>query len=187
MTRTVFPYAARDVSALARSLGRELEAGDHKPGHVQLLNMLARAVGYRNFQHFRAQHEARDRLEQDPPPARPIDHLQVERVAAAFDEAGRLVRWPSKTSHQVLALWGLWSRLPSGRVMTEQQISELLRELHLFGDHALLRRELFDRRMVWRTPDCRAYERIERAPPPEAVELIRRLGRAKPADASRPR
>ena len=26
-------------------------------------------------------------------------------------------------------------------------------------------------------PDCRAYERIERAPPPEAVALIRRLNR----------
>lgn len=177
MSRTVFPFAAQDVSALAKSLTRELEACDGKPGHVQLLNMLTRAVGYRNFQHFRAQHAAGDRLDAAPGPADPVDHLLVERVARCFDAAGRLVRWPSKPSHQVLALWGLWSRIPHGVVMTEQQISALLKTLHLFGDHALLRRELFNRRLVWRTPDCRGYERIERAPPPEALALIRGLGR----------
>ena len=72
MSRTVFPFAAQDVSALAKSLTRELEACDGKPGHVQLLNMLTRAVGYRNFQHFRAQHAAGDRLDAapggEPPP-----------------------------------------------------------------------------------------------------------------------
>lgn len=175
MSRTVFPFAARDVSALAKSLNRELEACDGKPGHVQLLNMLTRAVGYRNFQHFRAQQAAGERLEAPPAAADPVDHLLVERVARCFDEAGRLTRWPSKPSHQGLALWGLWSRVPRGEVMTEQQISALLKTLHLFGDHALLRRELFDRGLVWRTPDCRAYQRIERAPPPEALALIRCL------------
>lgn len=175
MSRTVFPFAATDVSALAKSLTRELEACDGKPGHVQLLNMLARATGYRNFQHFRAQQAAGERLDAAPAPADPVDHLLVERVAAAFDGTGRLVRWPAKARHQALALWGLWSKLPAGQVMTERQISDTLKTLHLFGDHALLRRELIDRRMVRRTPDCRVYERIERAPPPEAVALIRRL------------
>ena len=55
MTRSLFPFYASDISSLARSLHTQLSAYGHTPGHVDLLNMLARAVGSRNFQHFRAQ------------------------------------------------------------------------------------------------------------------------------------
>src|SRR5262245_60212486 len=176
MSRTILPFAAEDVSSLARFLNRELAACTHKPGHVQLLNMLTRAIGYQNFQHFRAQFAARSRLEREAVAADPVDYLRVERVAGHFDAQARMVRWPSKPSHQVLCLWVLWSRIPSGRVFSEAQINEILRANHLFGDHALLRRDLFGNKLVARTVDCREYQRIERRPPAEAVALIRHLG-----------
>jgi hypothetical protein len=72
--------------SLARVSSRELAACGHKPGHVRLLNMLTRAVGYRSFQHFRAQFEARRRLEREPAAAPSFDYLRVERVAGPFDE-----------------------------------------------------------------------------------------------------
>jgi len=175
MSKTAFPFVAKDVSALARALGRELGASDSKPGHVQLLNMLSRSVGYQNFQHFRAQAEAQARLEREPPPAEPLDHVLVERLARNFDSAGRLTRWPSKTSHQHLCLWALWARIPQEQVFTEGQINELIKAAHLFGDHALLRRELINYQMVSRTQDCRDYRRIEQRPPAEAIALIRHL------------
>ena len=62
MTRPVFPFFASDISALARSLHNQLAGSGRIPGHVELLNMLARAVGSRNFQHFRAQIVAEKRL-----------------------------------------------------------------------------------------------------------------------------
>lgn len=175
MSRTVFPFVADDISALARSLGRELEAADARPGHVQLLNMLARAVGYRNFQHFRAQQDARARLEDAPAAEEPVDHLKVERVANHFDDAGVMIRWPSKVSQQRLCLWVLWSRLPAGVVLTERQVNDLLRDAHSFGDHALLRRELFGAGLVTRTQDCREYRKVGQRPPPDALALLRRL------------
>lgn len=46
---------------------------------------------------------------------------------------------------------------------------------HDFGDPALLRREMFQRKMVSRTLDCRDYRRLEQRPPDEALALIRRL------------
>ncbi|MFG5406970.1 hypothetical protein ABXN37_01470 [Piscinibacter sakaiensis] len=58
MPRDPLPYVADDVSALAKSLRRQL--GDHLethrslPSHVQLLQMLARAGGHRNHQSLRA-------------------------------------------------------------------------------------------------------------------------------------
>lgn len=42
MSRTLLPYQAGDISALARTLKNELVGLDHAPGHVELLNMLAR-------------------------------------------------------------------------------------------------------------------------------------------------
>ena len=65
--------------------------------------------------------------------------------------------------------------------MTERQISDRLRRLHRFGDHALLRRELVDRGLFTRTIDGREYRRIESRPPPDAREVIRRLAGRPPA------
>ncbi|MBJ7534154.1 DUF2087 domain-containing protein [Rhodomicrobium vannielii ATCC 17100] len=178
MSKTVFPYAATDISALARSLGRELETTPEKPGHVQLLNMLARGAGFRNFQHFRAQQEAEAKLERTPPAPEPVDFVRVERLARYFDAAGRFIRWPSKASHRDLCLWVMWSRWPAGLVLHEREVNDLLNANHLFGDHALLRREMVDTGLVTRTPDCREYRRVEKKPPADAVALIRHVGRA---------
>ena len=180
MSRHVFPYAAQDVSALARALGREIGAAGEKPGHVEILNMLARAAGFRNFQHFRAQQVAQDRLAalaQAPAPEEPVDLTRVARTARHFDGVGRLARWPSKASQRDLALWALWSRLPAGTTLTEKEVNGLLTMEHGFGDPLLLRRFMVDRGMLWRTRDGRAYRRIEQKPPAEALALIRHLGR----------
>ncbi|KIZ44720.1 MULTISPECIES: DUF2087 domain-containing protein [Rhodopseudomonas] len=180
MTRTVFPFAAQDVSALARALNRELEAAGSKLGHLQLLNLLARAVGQQNFQHFRAQFSAQDRLNAGPAMPDLVDHLRVERVARHFDPAGSLRRWPAKAGHQVLCLWSLWSRIPSAATLTEKQVNAILNAHHGFGDHALLRRALCDHRLLSRNPDGSAYRRIEGRPPPEALALIRHLAARHP-------
>jgi len=175
MSRETFPFVAPDASALAKSLRRELDAIDGKPGHVQVLNMLARAVGYRNFQHFRAASEAETRLAQARPAPEPVDFAMVQRVAGHFDATGRLARWPARRSHQILALWALWSRAPAGVVFSEAAFNQIIRDNHGFGDHALIRRAMVDDGLVSRTSDCRAYRRIEQKPPGEAVALIRHL------------
>jgi hypothetical protein len=182
MSRTCLPFAVGDLSQFARSLKRELAACEHKPGHVEILNMLARSAGYRNFQHFRSDSAARERiaggrLRPSRWDAGPVDHRRIERVVRHFDEDGLLLRWPAKASLQLLCLWVLWSRIPSRRVLTEPQINQLLQANHVFGDHALLRRSLYDHQLVSRTKDCSEYRRIEHHPPPEALAVIRYLAR----------
>ncbi|KAA5597281.1 DUF2087 domain-containing protein [Blastochloris sulfoviridis] len=179
MSRPIFPFHAEDISALARALKSQLDSREAPPGHVELLNMLARGAGWKNFQHFRAQFEAHERLEQPivqpapPPPA--IDFRRIERLARLFDDAGRLVRWPKKFNQQQTCLWVLWSRIPARRDFAEREINLLLLDQHAFGDYALLRRDMIDSGLMTRTPDGRVYRRIERAPPPDAVALIRVL------------
>lgn len=175
MSREILPYAAPDVSSLARSLGRELAARAVAPGHVELLNMLARGAGYRNFQHFRAQFGALDRLSRPAPAPEPIDLVRVERAARLFDGDGLLERWPSKAGLRPLCLWVIWSRVPTGRVYREADFNQLMNAEHRFGDHALLRRALCDEGLVVRDQIGSAYRRVELRPPAEAVALIRTL------------
>ena len=175
MSRDILPFTAPDLSALAKTLGREFDLIDGKPGHLQLLNMLARAVGYRNFQHFRASSMAEERLSEPLSAPAPIDYALIERVAGHFNATGRLIRWPSRYGHQSLALWVLWSRLAAGAVYSEFDVSLIIRNNHLFGDHALVRRAMIDVGLVVRTLDGREYRRVERKPPGEALALIRRV------------
>lgn len=177
MSRQPIPFHTEDVSALARALKAELAKFVEPPGHVELLNVLARATGFRNFQHLRAQAEACRRLENPAPPpaAAPVDFIKVARIARYFDPAGRLMRWPSKHSHRLPCLWVLWSRLAPTRIWSEAEISRDLQAQHDFGDPALLRRELCDQGLMVRTPDGREYRRIATAPPEEALALIRHL------------
>ncbi|MCE1236528.1 MAG: DUF2087 domain-containing protein [Hyphomicrobiales bacterium] len=175
MSRTPLPFAVDDVSAFARALAGELADHPDRPGHVDLLNMLARAGGHRNWQHFRAATEAMARLERPAPRPVPVDTARLTRIVRYFDETGRLIRWPGKASHRPDCLWVMWSRLPARAVLHEREINARLAEEHRFGDHALLRRELVDGGWMTRTPDGREYRRLEKAPPPEAVALIRLL------------
>lgn len=175
MSRDILPLMAPDISAFAKALGRELAQFDGKPGHVHLLNMLSRGVGYRNFQHFRAASLAELRLAEPPPVPDPVDHALVDRVSGHFDAEGQLLRWPSRYGHQSLALWVLWSRLEAGTVYSEFDVSLVIRNNHRFGDHALIRRAMIDAGLITRTPDGREYRRVERKPPGEALALIRRI------------
>lgn len=177
MSRTLLPFHSEDISALARSLKGQLANCESLPSHLELLNILVRANGYRNFQHYRAQLAARDLLENRPPApeTEPVDFVRVKRLLRMFDPMGKLARWPSKRSQQELCLWVIWSKLPARQIFAEKEINQMLNDNHLFGDHALLRRWLCDYGMMSRTRDGREYCRVEKRPPAEALELIRQL------------
>lgn len=175
MSRTAHAYQAPDLSALAKNLKRELEARPETPGHVELLNMLTRAVGFRNYQHFKASRAAEERLAHpvvvEPEP--PVDFRRVELTARCFAGTDVLVRWPGKLNQQQLALWVMWSYLPSGEDILEKVVNDVLKRHNGFGDHVLIRRELVNMGLLTRTVDCRLYRRVEKRPPPEARALIR--------------
>lgn len=176
MTKDPIPLCVADAAGFARALAAEME-GQPAPSHLALLNMLARAAGFRNFQHLRAARAAGARLDAPPPPPPPdpADHRLVERALPLFDAAGRLAQWPARRKMQALCLWALWARLPRGTVLSERQVSEALTRWHLFGDAALLRRDMVGLGLLSRAPGATDYRRIEQPPPPEARALIARL------------
>ncbi|GHC56846.1 DUF2087 domain-containing protein [Neogemmobacter tilapiae] len=172
MTRPVLSLTIDDLSPFARRLHQALAQAGSAPSHLALMNMLARAGGWQNFQHFRS-----GALAQIEPAGSMmvVDQPRVTQALRHFDGQGLLLRWPAKTNLQHLAVWGLWSQLPKGAVMTEQEISSRLNRLHLFGDAAILRRTMVELGLVKRTADGREYRREERAPAPTERALIRHL------------
>ena len=173
MPKEPLPLRADDLTAFVRTLSKQL--GDASPAHLSLMNMVARAAGYQNMQHMRSAHAAEQRLGRAVT-APPADARVVERALHQFDVSGRLRRWPSKRSVQILALWALWARLPAGRSMSEREVNQHLAMEHLFGDPATLRRTMIACSLLSRRKDGTDYRRIEREPSAEAKALISALG-----------
>ncbi|AMY69925.1 DUF2087 domain-containing protein [Frigidibacter mobilis] len=167
MTRTPIPLTVPDLSSFARHLGAGIKERG-APSHLELLNLLARAAGLRNYQHLRAIGAAQARMEarmEAGPPAQ-ADHALVERALRCFDAGGRLVHWPARRQVQVLCLWALWAGLPAGESLGERQVSLRLNGLHGFGDAALLRRDMCGLGLLTRSPGGLDYRRQELAPRP---------------------
>ena len=89
-----------------------------------------------------------------------------------FDALGRLERWPLKLSVQRLAMWVLWTRFDARRVYTEAQVNQVLKAWHLYGDHATLRRELINHKLMTRKSDCSEYRKLGVRPDAEVQALL---------------
>ena len=177
MSREIHALTIADLSAFARALREGLAAREAPPSHVEMLNLLSKSAGYTNYQHFRAESAAEERVPAEPKP----DLELIEKVARHFDGQGVLMRWPAKNSLQPLCLWALWSRMEAGRTYSDAEMTVLLNAWASFGDHALLRRALVSLGYAVRSKDGRIYQRIEQKPPVELSPLLRRVRRMEEA------
>ena len=196
-----------DVSAFARSIVQALKARQplkpEPPGQVELLNLIARTQGHRNWQSLR----------QAPPPAAlpqadagalspsavasPTPGAATSPAAALsdnarkalgqFDAQGRLLRWPVKFSVQKLVMWWLWTHFDAKRIYTEREVNAILKATIIGSDHVTLRRELINHRLMARKSDCREYRKLPARPDGETRALLAacrarfRPGRTDPA------
>lgn len=173
------PLIAADLSAFAKALRTQLaeriDSGAGLPGHVEMLNLLARAAGHRNVQAMQA--AARVAPPSSPHrwhgPKHPALTPAADRTLRVFDAQGRLLRWPGKRPEQVLALWCLWMAFDGKRRYSEREVNEVLNAHHAFGDHCLLRRELVVMELLARTPGGEQYRKLAARPDEETAALLR--------------
>jgi len=171
MPREATPLLVCDLSTFARHLGRALSArlitDAAPPGHVELQNLIARAAGFRNLQALKSA---------PPEPLRERAALPLSenarRALIQFDADGRLVRWPAKFTIQRMAMWVLWTRFEAKRRYTEREVNAILRAAHAFGDHATLRRELVNHRLLARKSDCSEYRKLPAGADDEVRALL---------------
>ncbi len=178
MSKIPVPLHVDDLTPFVRTLATQL--GEASPSHLTLMNMVARAAGYQNVQHMRADSAASRRLQAraDPPAA---NARVVERTLNLFDTQGRLRQWPSKRSVQNLSLWALWSAVPSGRAVNEAEINACLNVEHCFDDPATLRRTMISCGLLTRRTDGSEYRRIEQEPPIDAKQVIHEIAKRRRA------
>lgn len=168
------PVAIPDLSSFARALSQALAARQAErpelPGHVETLNLVARALGHRNVQSLRAalRTPGASRATAEAPAALSAN---ARKTLAQFDDQGRLVRWPNKFSVQRLAMWILWTRFEAKRPYTEREVNAILRAANAFDDHVTLRRELVNHRLLTRKADCSEYRKL----PARADDEVRSL------------
>lgn len=177
--RAALPLLISDASSFARKLGHALQARHDAalppPGHVELLNLLAKALGHRNLQSLQAAQRAGLpgvplATEDRPPPLALTDNAR--KALGQFDSRGRLLRWPVKFSVQRLAMWVLWTLFDGRRVYTEREVNQVLMAANAFGDHATLRRELINHQLMSRKPDCSDYRKLPARPDDETRALL---------------
>jgi hypothetical protein len=176
MPKISVPYSAADITTVARTLKTALDErhdnGARPPSHLELLNLLARAAGARNFQALKACTPAAP-LANEPPVAPAAELSATARKALIqFDDAGRLVRLPNKFSVQQMVMWVLWTRFAPRRTYTEKEVNAVLNSQHTFGDYATLRRELVNMKLLGRESDCSSYWKEPRRPDAEVRAFL---------------
>ena len=203
MSRLPLCLTVPDASKFARALGTALKSrhatGSPPPGHVELLNLMARALGHRNLQSLQAARvgeppaglladdgptpplqadeapihalpEPPLAVEDRPAPARLSDNAR--KALMQFDSRGRLLRWPTKYSVQTFVMWLLWTLFDGRRIYTEREVNEVLKAANAFGDHVTLRRELINHQLMTRTSDCAEYRKLKPQPDAEVQALL---------------
>lgn len=68
----------------------------------------------------------------------------TSRLQNFLDKDGRVEQWPSKRVVQLEVVEYIASHFPSGAQYSEAELNEKIKELHTFGDWAIIRREMCD-------------------------------------------
>jgi len=190
MTRLLVPFSTPDVSAFTKTLKTFLDErhanGKPPPSHVELLNLLARAAGMRNFATLRKSAQTAPPAEVPPPTFElsvgntAVGEVNLSTMTATvrkaliqFDDAGRLVRLPNKLSVQQMTMWALWTKFAANRKYTEKEVNAIANAFHTFGDQATLRRELVNMKLLGRKSDCSEYWKESQRPTDEVQDFLR--------------
>ena len=187
MTRLLVPLSTHDVSAFAKTLKGFLDErhaeGKAPPSHVELLNLLARAAGMRNFATLKKVVQAAPLADKVQPKRMTSENNEavnltslsatVRKALLQFDDAGRLVRLPNKLSVQQMTIWALWTQFAANRKYTEKEVNAIVNGFHTFGDQATLRRELVNMKLLGRKSDCSEYWKEPHRPSEEVQDFLR--------------
>jgi hypothetical protein len=190
MTRLLVPLSTPDISAFAKTLKNFLDerhaSGKSLPSHVELLNLMARAAGTRNFATLKKSAQTvpcvvRNKLNEatlvEVAPTEVVNlspmSATVRKALLQFDESGRLVRLPNKLSVQQMTMWALWTKFAANRKYTEKEVNAITNAFHTFGDQATLRRELINMKLLGRKSDCSEYWKEPHRPTEEVQDFLR--------------
>ncbi|MGN0536606.1 MAG: DUF2087 domain-containing protein [Acutalibacteraceae bacterium] len=82
-----------------------------------------------------------------------------KKLFVFYDSEGRLVQYPCKKSLRIIALIKIADCFDKDRKYTEKEVNEIIRQNISFSDFALIRREMFQQKLIGRLSDGSEYWR----------------------------
>lgn len=82
-----------------------------------------------------------------------------KKLSSFYDADGRLTQYPRRRTLRLMALAKIADRFEKDRKYTEKEVNEIIRQNISFSDIELIRRELFDCRLIGRKGDGSEYWR----------------------------
>ena len=86
-----------------------------------------------------------------------MNNIKDQSISRFLDDIDCVTQWPKKNNDKLLVLKYLQGKFEINNKYSEIEVNTILNKWHTFKDHALLRRELFNKYLLNRTPDCRVY------------------------------
>ena len=91
--------------------------------------------------------------------------MDFEKLLKNFlDDKKRLISYPSKKKLKIISLMYLATKFEQGRIYSEKEVNYILLDWTVFGDYALLRREMYNCRFFDRKNDGSQYWLEEKQP-----------------------
>ena len=82
-----------------------------------------------------------------------------KKLSVFYDTQGRLKQYPRKKSLRIMALARIADRFEKGRKYTEKEVNEIIMQNISFSDYAIIRREMFQQKLIGRLSDGSEYWR----------------------------
>ena len=83
--------------------------------------------------------------------------MDINEISGFLDEKGRVKQMPSKHAKRLQVLSYLAEKFDFDHDYTEKEVNNIISEWHTFEDFFLIRRELIESRLLFRTPNGARY------------------------------
>lgn len=83
--------------------------------------------------------------------------LYSEKLKRYYDSENRLTQYPSKKPMRILALIQIVQKFDATRKYTEKEVNQIIKTSIAFSDIELIRREMFQCRLIGRLRDGSEY------------------------------
>lgn len=86
--------------------------------------------------------------------------MNIEQIKNYLDQDNKVKVWPSKRKNKLLILECIVEALERDVKYTEKELDEYIYQYISFDDHVIVRREMYENKLIDRTQDGREYWRI---------------------------
>lgn len=81
----------------------------------------------------------------------------IKKLEHYYDTDGKFLQYPSKKPMRIIALIKIAEKIDISRKYTEKEMNEIIRSSIAFGDIELIRREMFQYKLIGRLKDGSEY------------------------------